>query len=265
MKGLGLVVLAAYLAASASGAQTLPLPPRAADAPTGSAVAAEIQNLPLPERETRIAQEILAGNVPAWLRPLQPVSAGDSVTFWAAPDYLAVGSATDFLFAPMRPETAQRIADALGMALPTPRMVDAIWVAADLRLPPAPIAPSPEMTTVPVFLAHTRTLAEQRRQRPEGRLVAGHKKDVVVCRALAERPGRVAIYGWHRPDGSPIQPLYLGHTADWVDYSHGVRLVGTEVRVGERTVALAEALRDPILAPLLSDEGPLASARYPLP
>lgn len=258
-----LAALAVLLIASASGAaaQDLPLPPRDANAPTGSAFAAEISGLSLDERDARIAREILSGNVPSRLRSLRPV-AMDSVTVWAAPDYLAVGSDADYLLVPMRPETAQRIADSLGMALPTPRMVDAIWAAADLRLPPAPIAPGPEMTTVPVFLAHTRTVAEQRRQR-DG-LIAGHKKDVVVSRALAERPGHVAIYGWHREDGMPIQPLYLGHTADWVDYSHGIRLVSATVRVGERALPLAEALRDPDLAPALSHEGAIETARYPL-
>ena len=36
------------------------------------------------------------------------------------------------------------------------------------------------------------------------RLTSGQKKDVVVGQLV--KPGKVVIYGWHRPDGTPIQP-----------------------------------------------------------
>lgn len=127
----------------------------------------------------------------------------------------------------MTPQAAGRIAERLGMSLPTPPIVDAIWAAAPVKLEPAPIEPGPEMTTVPVFVAHTDSIRAQRRtvSEPMGTLTAGHKKDVVDTPELTSNPGRVAIYGWHRRDGAPIQPLYLGHTDRWVDYSHGIRLV----------------------------------------
>ena len=148
--------------------------------------------------------------------------------------------------------------------LPTPRMVDAVWAAAGVRLEPLPIPPSPEMTTVPVFEAHGRMVAAQWRNvsAPRGSLVAGHKKDVVLTSALASLENRVAIYGWHHLTGEPIQPLYTGHSEVWVDYSHGIRLVLREVTVDGTRRELPEVLRDPELAPLLSDEGVIAEARY---
>ena len=254
-----LAVGLATLAGAPALAQRLDLPPRPADAPTGSEFASSIAGLDLPTREARIVVEILRGNVPQAHRELAPIrivtDEGD-IVFWTTPDYLAIGSDADWIHTPMTPQSAQRIADALGMSLPTPRMVDSIWEQADIRLAPSPIPPSPEMTTIPVFALHSRTVQARRSGETNG-LVAGHKKDVVVSRDLASQPGRVAIYGWHQLDGSPIQPLYLGHTADWVDYSHGIRLVSRQVQVGDESRDLWDVLRDAELASALSDEGVL--------
>jgi hypothetical protein len=209
--------------------------------------------------------------VPGWLRELSPVEVAGEIggrelraTFWVTPDYLAVGSEEDFLLVPLSPGAAQRIADRVGCLLPTPRMVDAVWAAARVHLEPLPIPPSPEMTTVPVFEAHNRMVATQWQDvsAPRGSLASGHKKDVVITLALASLPSRVAIYGWHRLTGEPIQPLYTGHSVSWVDYSHGIRLVLREVTVDGTRRDLPEVLQDPELAPLLSDEGVIAEARY---
>ncbi len=89
---------------------------------------------------------------------------------------------------------------------------------------------------------------------PLGTLVAGHQKDIVLTPRLAEDSGKVAIYGWHRQDGTSIQPLYTGHAETWVDYSHGVRLVSEAVFLNGRPSTIREILQDPELAPLLSDE-----------
>lgn len=265
------LALLAAACAPGSGSRTLLLPPRPPGAPGGAEIAREIRFLDLESREDRIYAEIARGNVPSWLRCLVPVQVTREVggrerraTFWVAPDYLAVGSDDDALLIPLSPQTAQRVADLVGASLPTPRMVDAIWAAADVRLEPQPIPPSPEMTTVAVFEEHDRLVrAQLAGRRPKaGALVAGHKKDVVVTAALSSSPGKVAIYGWHRPDGSAIQPLYLGHTDRWVDYSHGIRLVLREGVVDGEPRDLADVLRDPALSPLLSDEGAIGEPRY---
>ena len=97
---------------------------------------------------------------------------------------------------------------------------------------------------------------------PQGALVAGHKKDVVLTARLDSLPNRVAIYGWHKPDGRPIQPLNTWHTTGHVDYSHGIRLVHQLVRIEGRQYALSDALRDPTLAAPLNDEGAMRKVRY---
>lgn len=258
--------------ASPSGAQTLALPARPADAPTGSAVAQRVRDLPREVREERLIGEYRRGNIPSWLRTLVPVTmtrriAGRevTVTFHTTPDYLAVGSDDDWFLTPLTPAAAQRLADLTGMSLPTPAMVDAIWHSAAARLGPDSIAPSPAMITVPVFVRHD-ALVRLRRiadPAPLGGLVAGHKKDVVLTARLDSLTDRVAIYGWHRPDGRPIQPLYTGHGAGYADYSHGIRLVARQVLVDDQPHDLLDVLRDPVLAAALSDEGAMQRARYP--
>jgi hypothetical protein len=255
-------------------AQTLPLPERPADAPGGTQFAARIATLPLPQREEEIYAQVLTGNVPPFLRKLCPVQVTNSVSgktntarFYVTPDYLAVGSDDDYFLMPVSPNLGQRIADALNCSLPTRKMVNDIYSAAEVKLPPSPIPPSPAMTTVAVFSNHNATVWSQRKAQlpdhPLGALVAGHQKDVVLSARLAGAPGRVAIYGWHQTNGVPIQPLYLKHVAGWVDYSQCIRLVQQSLLVNGEPSTVARVLADPALCELLSDEGVVAAPRYP--
>jgi len=266
--------LGAALLCTSLEAQTLDLPPRPADALTGTEFAKRIAPLDLAEREREIVAQVTSGNVPNFLRQLFPVPATsvmegetNTATFYATPDYLAVGSDDDYFLINLSPNAAQRIADAAHCTLPTPRMVDEIYAAAEVKLAPSPIPSSPAMTTVPAFSNHNATVraqrAEQLKAHPLGSLVAGHQKDVVVCAKLASAPGRVAIYGWHQTNGVPIQPLYLKHTAAWVDYSQCTRLVQQKMTVNGIPNTVAEVLADPALAGLLSNEGPIPDPRYP--
>jgi hypothetical protein len=255
-------------------AQTLELPPRPGDALTGSEFAARITPLDLTEREKEIVAQVASGNVPNFLRKLCPVPATSVVegvtntaTFYATPDYLSIGSDDDYFLVPVSPNTGQRIADALHCSLPTPKMVDEIYAAAEVKLAPSSIPPTPAMTTVPVFSNHCAIVRAQRAEQlpahPLGALVAGHQKDVVVSAKLASAPGKVAIYGWHKTNGVPIQPLYLKHIAAWVDYSQCTRLVQQKMTVNGSTKTVTEVLADPVLAGLLSNEGPIPNPRYP--
>jgi hypothetical protein len=266
-----LTCLLSLLLATPLTAQTLALPPRPGGAPGGAAIAAAVADLDLEARERVVYAEIARGNVPSWLREMVPVrmqraldGRSISVTFWAAPDYLAVGSDDDWFLMPLSPQTAQRIANLTHTSLPTPPMVDAIWHQAVVRPGPDSIAPSAAMTTVPVFAEHMATVLGRRMASPAplGALAAGHKKDVVLTPRLDSLPGRVAIYGWHLPDGRPIQPLWLGHTRRHVDYSHGVRLVGRTVSLDGVAHDIRGVLTDSVLAAALSEEGSMREPRY---
>jgi hypothetical protein len=93
-------------------------------------------------------------------------------------------------------------------------------------------------------------------------LVAGIKKDVVITNRLKEKPNRVAIYGWHKLDGEPIQPLTIVHKETYVDYSHGTRLVRRAMRVDGRDMMIEDVLKDPHRCAVISDEGTIEVPRY---
>lgn len=243
------------------------IPGRRSRAPSGSAVMDEVLALGGGARDAVLADHILAGNIPSFLRDLQPVSmAGQSpegraieVTICVTPDYLAVGSDRDYVRTPLGLPAAARIADRLGLFLPTPRMVDAIYAQAGLRLAPSPMAPTSAMSSTNYFWRHNGIVEEQGAPlgwRP-GMLTAGQKKDVVLTTRLRAAPGRVAIYGWHRPNGRPIQPLSTVHGAAYADYSHGIRLVSHVAFVNGKPLPLATILQDPVLSRIVSDEGPI--------
>ncbi len=266
--------------ASAAGSQTLPLPPRPPGALEGVAVAAALDTLAQPEREEWLFREILSGNVPQFLRTFVSITTrakidgNEHVLVWhVLPDYLAVGSDDDYVLMPMTPILAQVLTDTLGCTLPTRQMVDAIYAHASLKLPPKPIPPSPAMTTMRVFWQHTDSIRIQRKtvlaQYPLGVLVAGHKKDVIISNAIGSDlrpnvPKPVVIYGWHKPDGVPIQPLYNGHGESYADYSHGIRLVKKMMVLDGESVSAESILADNKLCILLSDEGVLSNPRYKL-
>lgn len=243
----------------------LKLPPRPANAPSGKEMARRLAELPIVEREDAVIAEVVRGNVPTWWRRFAEVAVGPAMLH-VAPDYLVIGSDEDFLRMPLSPTAAQAIADQLECTLPTTKMVDVIFRAAPLKIEPQPLPPGPEMTTVAQFARHSELVEASRRaargQHPDGVLVAGHKKDVVLSPQLAEVPDRVAIYGWQRSDGVPIQPLFLRHTRTWVDYSHGVRLVARDVGWGSGVRQIRELMRDDRWWTLFSDEGPFGPMRY---
>jgi len=243
--------------------ETLALPSRPAEAAAGSQFSKQIESLPPAEREAAILKEILAGNLPNFLRPLKPIriqakdAAGreHTATCFVTCDYLAVGTDDDFFRMPMRPATAQAIADAAGASLITARLSDEIFRQADVQLPPRPLAKDRDAAAT--FYQHHQIIEEQRAEKPLGLLVAGIKKDVVLTNRLAERPHRVAIYGWHYAEGKPIQPLYVGHTDSHVDYSHGIRLMSRKMIVDERPMDVRDMLKDKEWSILLSSEGPI--------
>lgn len=262
-----------------SGSQLLPalaLPARAADALTGSQFIARVDSLSVEAREEAIWQELYSGNLPDFLR--RPVllekkwadAAGDShqVVFAALPDYLAIGSDADFVRMPMTPSTAQGAADLFGAILPTRKLVDALYQAAAVKLAPQPIPPVGSRNELPAtFMQHQQDIESQWAavEGRRGALTAGHKKDVVLSTRLAGwgRFGRVVIYGWHKPDGQPIQPLTDVHISRYVDYSHGVRLLVNMILIDGVPRRVEEILGDPLLHPLISDEeGVITQTRY---
>ncbi len=243
------------------------IPKRKADAVSGSAFIASVATLSRDAREAAIRRELLAGNIPSFLRRLSgiEVSAADSagvmqtIHYDVMPDYLAIGSDKDFVRMPMTPQTAQAFCDAFGFVLPTRKIVGDIWKQAEVRVEPRPLTEQRESPLT--FLEHHRIIEGQLQESARGKLVAGLKKDIVVTPRL-DSTSRVAIFGWHRENGEPIQPLYTGHVDWYVDYSHGIRPVRRSMRVNGTTRNFENILADARVKHLISDEDGRPVSRY---
>lgn len=247
------------------------LPARQENAPAGSSVVRSLLEVPLAQRESLLAEEILAGNVPDGWRNFVPVAAEiqtaseetHRIVYRVSPDYLAVGGDEDFVRVPLTSYTAQHLADMMGCVLPTRKMVDDIHKAAVVKLAPQPLTEDRE--SLATFSQHNQLIQDQLKGNDAGKLISGIKKDVVVTDKLLERPGHVAIYGWHRLNGKPIQPLTTVHVDWYVDYSHGIRLVDQWAEVDGMPMRIEDVLRDDTLCRLLSDEGPISQSKYRSP
>jgi hypothetical protein len=251
------------------------IPSRHAWLPQGSEFAAQVAGDDARERERVIEQDILHGDLPSFLKRLKPVTlrarlpSGRTVTatVCVTPDYLAIGSDNDFLRIPMNLHTATAVASRFGFVLPTRKMVDAIYEQSEGHLSPQPMQAGPQMRSTAYYVTHNDRIKAQRAALgiPVGALLSGHKKDVVISNRLVRQPGRIAIYGWHRLDGKPIQPLSTVHGANYADYSHGIRLVSDVVFIDGEATSIYRVLQDPTLSRVLSDEGPLQNVSELIP
>ena len=255
------------LTAAASTPPPVPFPARPGDALNGTDFAARVAALSDQDRYAATRDQVLAGNVPSYLRTLVPVRMSEAgpgvpeVIVFVLPDYLSVGTDDDCLPVPLDFVAAAEVARALGLALPTRRIVDAVYLEASLHLAPVPLPAGPEMRSVSHLLEHRARIEQERTEPERGELVAGTKKDLVLTPLLLHNQGKEAIYGWHRLDGHPIQPLSLVHGEHYADYSHGIRFVSSTVLVDGLPCSYFDVLADPALAHFLSDEGPIAGAQ----
>jgi hypothetical protein len=120
---------------------------------------------------------------------------------------------------PLSYPDAMKIANENGWELPTKDLVDAIWLFADCKMKPIYMTPDSGMTSTSRYTEHDAMIDAQLGDK-DCSLIAGHKKDVI-----GGGTNYVTIYGWHRRNGQPTQPVYSGHDASYYDYSHGVRFV----------------------------------------
>ncbi len=227
-----------------------------------------------PERERAILDAVAVGNIApvAWWS-LRSARNGHALTMFVSTDALRVGTATDSIRVNVTARTAQHIADALSCILPTTRICDLIWEQAVVRISPSIGRADSEMSSTARMLAHHASVeAKVAGQRG---LVETVGKNWVLTNQLASHPGRAANYGWFdpkapyksRPGGrgphTLWQPLGLAHDLGHVDYSQILRLVHRSCVLDGEARDLASVLRDPELAPLASDEGPLRILRVP--
>jgi hypothetical protein len=238
--------------------------PRPTHQETGLEIFNQIRELDLVSREEVVYHKFREGNIPDFMRKMVPVRFAEvvnnkayDVEMYVTVDYLGLGNDSDYFLMPLSPSTAKKIGQLVNCTLPTRKMADIIWKNSPIKLKPQPIPPSEAMTSVSVMHLHDTMVKAQRDSLTvllnSTILVSGHKKDVVMSNR--KTLGKVHIYGWHNLDGTPIQPLYSGHTDQWVDYSHGIRLVFHEAKINGVMMKVEEILKHKELHFLLSDEG----------
>lgn len=247
------------------------IPPRQANAMTGSEFIQATKNMNRSDREKMILKEISAGNIPDFIRDLKQmnISATDSkgikhtAKISVAPDYLAIGSNNDFVRIPMNPITAQKIADKTGTTLPTKKLVDDIYKNAGAKMSPQPLPAGSTMMSNEYYEKHNQLVESQISDKgfDRSQIISGHQKDVVITNRLDNKPTQVAIYGWHQNNGKPIQPLSTVHENTYADYSHGVRLISNNIIVDGKKMDIKDVLADPELSKLLSDEGVINNSK----
>ncbi|MES1244567.1 MAG: hypothetical protein ABUT39_23375, partial [Acidobacteriota bacterium] len=271
------------------GLQKPCIPPRPEKSDEGPAfLKTRIWSFKLPEdlqkREEIILAELLKGNIPPFLRNLKPVTVGTGVKikYWVMPDYLSIGDDEHWVRIPVTARTAQKVADKYCMMLPTARMVDDIFKQADIKsfAKQMPIA-----LTAESYQKHHDAIQASLPAGSRGKLIAGHKKDVVLTDRMWEKVGglwkaknKVPYYGFFNEKKQPIQAFYEGGQPKWgwaqlahdflhVDYSHGARLVSRIAEVDGEKMDLAKVLSDPAYAKLLYAEGErlVQPARIPDP
>jgi hypothetical protein len=236
----------------------------------GSEFMQQIEGLPRQQREAKVLEQLSQGNIPDFLRSFVKIKLQhENHTAWieVLPDYLAIGDNVDFCRMPMTPQTAQAYADFVGCSLPTARIVDAIQSNATYRLDPVAYKPNGHDNEQSwMFERHHKAIEKRLLTYKINRnteIIDGIKKDVVLCNQLAQLTNKVAIYGWHKPDGTVVQPLYTGHVNWYVDYSHGIRLINRLVWLDDKPAYIDEILSNPNLCKILSSEpGPMKRTKY---
>ena len=260
MKALVSLIFPCIFFLSCTNSKHLVLPKRESPFITGSQFYKSVFARSEAERELLAKKEILSGNVPSFLRKMvkiktQIATADGKIIhayYFVMPDYLSIGSDKDFARIPLTPITAQEIADSLDCFLPTKKMVNDIYQQAKVKLEPVPMYAFRDSAVT--MYQHNLIIEGQRKLRKG--LITGIKKDVVITGMLtrSQKSNRVAIYGWQKFDGKPIQPLYTGHVNWYVDYSHGIRLVYRIIYVDKKPMDYIDVLKDNTLKALLCDE-----------
>ncbi len=227
-------------------------------------------------RENAILIELINGNVPDFIRARVHVASmneklGFSVTFTVIPRFLAIGTNEDHFYVPMAPTTAQKVADLYGAMLPTYKMVQDIFTFASWKQIAVPLQFGPLMTSTEWYKRHNDIVVKQLENVPFPALCDGYKKNVIISKNMETKPNSVFIYGWMKDQSGNFWqglPLYPGHSRDYADYSHSVRLVDRKMiltNLNDETSIEVDAydiLKDPALCILLSAEGPLSKPYY---
>jgi len=183
----------------------------------------------------------------------------------------------------LTPAGQQRVADALGCMLLTPKLADLIWASRQVTLPPFGMSQTAHdleiMGTVQRMIDHSRKIDAalvSLGEPPEG-IVSTVGKHWVIDDALLFHPGMAENYGWHNQQklgpacataaGGPgchvIQDPGWRHNLGHLDYSQTCVLVDQQCTVDSAPNQLPAVLQHPMLSFLASHKGPMKVLRQP--
>lgn len=284
----GVTLLATSQASGAAApAATTPLPgsdpaprgfadlsslPGGVDEWTGSAFIRRATGLSDRDREALVLEFVTRGAVPPSLLQLRPVtlrSGTRSLTAFVMPDVLAVGTDADRFRPALTVGAAQRALDALGLMLPTEKVVRATYDQAEAKIPMRAFGAPRDS-----FARHVESNAAiAARIATAGAaptaFVAGHSKDYVIGGPRRRHPDHIAIYGAWDAQGTRIQMSSGGaHALGYRDYSQRARGMAPWVIADGTRREVADVILDPQWSAVLHDdnEGRVTNAsqlRYP--
>jgi hypothetical protein len=88
-----------------------------------------------------------------------------------------------------------------------------------------------------------------------GKLIAGHKKDIIITNKTSIGAKNVTIYGWHMKNGIPIQNINAkSHDENYSDYSHGIRLIDEICILNGVSANIRDILNNKDLHKMISDD-----------
>jgi len=239
----------------------------------------------LAQRNAYILDKVSKGDFHVDWVPVKSSANGHTATFWVTGDALKV----DGVRVNADAITEQKIADAIGAMLLTPKLADLIFQQADIRLLPMPRP----ITSSSLAMADQSMKIDQAIISKVGSLDAARDKLVstvgkhwVVTNELGKAgPSKAQNYGWHFVGvmaGVPnenavsgvtdpatgkaikvIQGPWMAHGPTHTDYSQNVVLVSKTAEVDGRRMTMADVLSSPELAPLASHQGVVRTLRQP--
>jgi hypothetical protein len=231
---------------------------------TGSEFAKQILELRGEARERAIRDAIVSGNVPSWLsdksqwRPIVSEQTIDGIpnklVMRVSPDVASIGTDDDFLRVPRFPDYAQAVADHFEALLPSSAIAAKIVKQADTFVPAFPFGEPRDSTERYVQSNQAiQSYLAKKNASPSTGLIAGQKKDIVVGPNLTK--DMLAIWGlpgWEQGYQSHA------HDRNYVDYSHGVRLVDRRATLNGADVDLFYVFTSPQSHVLVSDQDAFA-------
>lgn len=241
------------------------------------------------ERERKILEAVINGYfLPIKWCPITSKVGNRTVKIWVSEDVLRIGEPDDYVRITTTAKTVQLIADYLDVRIVTPKIVDLIWLQADVRIEPMTNMHSVETDTMmdtATTVKHTRDVDAAIKNRIG--LVADIGKHWCLVNALSVHPGVAALYGWHtehskpdpaHPENGPYrapcggymwQTVGMKHNSGAVgkdpghfDYSMTDRLVCRVAEVNGSRVPYDYVTKSVELAPAIS-EGRMTCTRYP--